>query len=162
MGAQTNSEGANASEQSPVLVTNANEAATRGSSSPPKTAISAELVATYSSRTQLLETVAKERDSDTPPTAGECHCCCEALRRSRRSYGIVADDAGSELGGDTYDSHAAAKQTLITHFVYMSLTLSLNHASVVACLSLSVSTLGSTVGNAADAALYISYTSTVR
>ena len=77
-------------------------------------------------------------DTGAAVRARGCWCCRRFLAQSSSGYDILGGGGGGESG--------AAEQALTMQFVAMSFALSLNHASVVACLSLSVSTLGDTIG----------------
>eukprot|EP01050_Picozoa_sp_SAG11_P021401 SAG11_NODE_3802_length_2216_cov_1.075579_3_plen_202_part_00 len=90
-------------------------------------------------------------------------CSCWKARRDYNALTGSAEGGGSVHGvSETTLEAQLTGRALRKQFYAMSVALSLNHASVVGCLSLSVSTLGAELGNTSNAALYVTYTSTVR
>jgi hypothetical protein len=104
-------------------------------------------------RGALSQPCAAAADAAAPPSPMPRLClCCRWARvccgGRRRGYGAVG------ATGAVVDAAAVYRY----NFVAMAFALSLNHASVVACLNLSVSTLGEQLGNISNAVLYIAYT----
>jgi hypothetical protein len=78
--------------------------------------------------------------------------------------GTAADGGAAEAGDGEEEARVAAAErafqirALRGNFVYMSVCFSLNHACVTSALALSTANLGSVLGNASNATLYVLYT----